>query len=304
MSARNRLRLMVTGTSGQVGWELLRSLAPLGDVVAADRSRMDLSDPDAIRRTIRDIRPDVLVNPAAWTAVDRAEAEPDAAAAINAVAPGIMAEECRRLDALLVHYSTDFVFDGSRTEPWTEDDETAPLNVYGATKLAGERAVVQVGARHLVLRTSWVYSLRGNNFLRTMVRLAQRGGDLRVVDDQFGAPTPAVTLADLTAHMIDRHQASERYRPLRGVYHASCVGRTSWHGFAVTLLEKLFTRPAQRESLRFGSLPKIEPIPTSAYPLPARRPANSQLSVDKLEADWGLTMPDWQSALEIVLRDA
>lgn len=304
MSGCKPLRLMVTGTSGQVGFELLRSLAPLGEIIAVNRNGMELSDPDAIRRTLRDIRPDVLVNAAAWTAVDRAEAQPDAATAINAVAPGIMAEVCRRIDALLIHYSTDFVFDGHRAEPWTEDDATGPLNVYGATKLAGERAVAQVGGRHLVLRTSWVYSLRGHNFLRTMVRLAQRGVELRVVDDQFGSPTPAAALADLTAHLIDRHHAAERYRVLRGVYHASCAGRTNWHEFAVTLLGWLFARPAQRESLRFDRLPTVEPIPTGAYPLPARRPANSQLSLYKLNTDWGLTMPNWRTALETTLRDA
>ena len=187
MSVVQGLRLLVTGTTGQVGWELLRSLAPLGEVIAADRQRMNLSDPDSIRRTIREVRPDVLVNPAAWTAVDRAEAEAESAAAINATAPGVMAEECRLADALLVHFSTDFVFDGSGDLPWSEDDAPGPLNVYGATKLAGETAIRASGARHLVLRTSWVYSLRGNNFLRTMVRLAQRGGTLKVVDDQFGA---------------------------------------------------------------------------------------------------------------------
>ena len=304
MSVVQGLRLLVTGTTGQVGWELLRSLAPLGEVIAADRQRMNLSDPDSIRRTIREVRPDVLVNPAAWTAVDRAEAEAESAAAINATAPGVMAEECRLADALLVHFSTDFVFDGSGDLPWSEDDAPGPLNVYGATKLAGETAIRASGARHLVLRTSWVYSLRGNNFLRTMVRLAQRGGTLKVVDDQFGAPTPASALADLTAHMISRHYAAEHFRALQGVYHASCAGRTSWHGFAVAILESLFARPAQRESLRFDTLPGIEPIPSSAYPLPARRPANSQLALDKLRTHWGLTMPDWRTALECLLRDA
>lgn len=298
------LRLMVTGSTGQVGWELLRSLAPLGEVIAADRARMDLTDPDSIRNAIREIRPAVLINPAAWTAVDRAETEAKAAAAVNSDAPAVLAEECRRLDALLVHYSTDFVFDGSGLMPWSEDDPTGPLNVYGATKLAGETAVIQSGARHLVLRTSWVYSLRGSNFLRTIVRLAQRNDTLRVIDDQYGAPTSAAAVADLTAHMVSRHFASERLRALEGVYHTSCAGRTSWHGFAVAILERLFRRPAHREALRLERMPEILPIPASEYPLPARRPANSQLALDKLQEHWGLTMPHWQVALDHVLRDA
>lgn len=297
-------RLMVTGTTGQVGWELLRALAPLGDVIAVDRRQMDLGDPDSIRNSIRGIRPDVVVNPAAWTAVDRAEAEPEKAMAVNATAPGIIAEECRRLDALLVHYSTDFVFDGSSRTPWTENDKAVPLNAYGASKLAGESAVLEHGTRTLVLRTSWVYSLRGTNFLTTMVRLARQGCDLRIVDDQFGAPTPACTLADLTAQLISRYFAAERFADYHGVYHASCTGRTSWHGFAVALLEGLVARPAQRESFRFQTMPRIEPIPSSAYPSPARRPVNSQLSLAKLEAHWGLTMPDWRVALDWLLRDA
>lgn len=304
MSERTHLRLMVTGATGQVGWELLRSLAPLGDVIAVNRDRMDLSNPDTIRSTIRDIRPDVLVNPAAWTAVDRAETEAEAAAAINAVAPGVMAEECRRLDALLVHYSTDFVFDGSRPTPWSENDATGPLNVYGATKLAGENAIGETGVRHLILRTSWVYSLRGSNFLRTIVRLAQHNDTLRVIDDQVGAPTSAAALADLTAQMIGRHFAADRYRRLQGVYHACCQGRTSWHGFAVAILEKLFIQPAQRQALRFDRLPQVRAIRASEYPLPARRPANSQLALGKLNEHWGLTMPEWQVALDCVMRDA
>ncbi len=304
MSNRVPLRLMVTGTTGQVGWELLRSLAPLGEVIAADRTRMDLAEPGSIRSAIRDIGPDVLVNPAAWTAVDRAESEPEAATAINSTAPRVMAEECRRLNALLIHYSTDFVFDGHRSTPWSEDDATGPLNVYGKTKLAGEIALREVDAQYIVLRTGWVYSLRGTNFLRTIVRLAQRNDSLRVIDDQFGAPTSATALADLTAQIVGRHFAAERFRTLQGVYHASCSGRTSWYGFAAAILERLFTQPAQREAFRVERLPQIHPIATREYPLPARRPANSQLALGKLQRDWGLTMPDWRTALDCVLRDA
>ncbi len=295
---------MVTGPTGQVGWELLRSLAPLGDVIACGRERMDLANPDAIRRIIRDVRPDVLVNPAAWTAVDRAETETEAATAINATAPGVMAEECRRLGAMLVHFSTDFVFDGSGTAPWSEDDKTKPINVYGTTKLAGEEAVRQAGATHLILRTSWVYSLHGSNFLRTIVRLAQRTNELRVVDDQFSAPTSAAALADLAAQMVSRHYAADRFMALTGTYHASCSGRTNWHGFAVAILENLAGRAVQREALRVPQLPTIHAISTNDYPLPARRPANSQLALDKLQRDWELTMPHWRAALETVLRDA
>lgn len=304
MNKRTPLRLMVTGTSGQVGWELSRTLAPLGEVVAVDRKRMDLSDPDAIRSAIRDIRPDVLVNPAAWTAVDGAETAPEEAVAINAIAPGIMSEECLRMDALLVHYSTDFVFDGSGAAPWSEEDATKPINAYGASKLAGEEAIRQAGAKHLILRTSWVYSLRGTNFLKTMVRLAQQTDEIRVVDDQFSAPTSAAAIADLTAHMIGRHYSADRFRELAGTYHAGCLGRTTWYGFAVAILEGLVGRPVQREAFRVPRLPRIHPIATHEYPLPARRPKNSQLSLEKLYRDWELTMPDWQSALETVLREA
>jgi len=304
MSGRTQLRLMVTGVTGQVGWELLRSLAPLGEVIAVDRSHMDLADPGSIRSAIRDLRPDVLINPAAWTAVDRAEVDPEATAAVNSVAPGVMAEECRRLDALLVHYSTDYVFDGHRATPWSEEDATGPLNVYGESKLAGEVAIREAGARHLVLRAGWVYSLRGTNFLRTIVQLAKRNDTLRVIDDQFGTPTSAIALADLTAQIIGRHFAAERFRALQGVYHASCAGRTSWHGFATAILERLFMQQAQREAFHLERLPQVHAISASEYPLAARRPANSQLSLAKLHRDWGLMMPEWHAALACVLRDA
>jgi dTDP-4-dehydrorhamnose reductase len=304
VSALRPLRLLVTGTTGQVGWELLRALAPLGEVIDCGRGRMDLADADAVRAVVREVRPDVLVNPAAWTAVDRAETETAAARAINATAPGVMAEECGRLGALLVHYSTDFVFSGEGTVPWSEVDPTGPINAYGATKLAGEDAIRQAGAKHLILRTSWVYSLRGSNFLKTMVRLAQRNDELRVVDDQFSAPTSAVALADLTAQMIGRHRAAERFGGLSGTYHAGCAGRTSWHGFAVEILQGLVGKPVQREAFRVPRMPVIHAIPTSEFPLPARRPMNSQLALGKLHREWALTMPDWRVALQTVLRDA
>ncbi len=277
------MKLLVTGARGQVGWELQRSLAPLGEIVALDRAALDLSDPDRIVSVVRATAADVIVNAAAYTAVDRAEAEPEAAFAVNARAPGILAEEAKRLGALLVHYSTDYVFDGAKPAPYVEDDPTGPLNVYGASKLAGERAVLQSGAAAMVLRTSWVYAARGRNFLLTLRRLVATRDEVRVVSDQVGAPTSAAALADATAALLGRGVPA--LREAAGLYHATAAGETSWHGFAAEI--------ARLENARA----RIVPIASAEYAARARRPANSRLSNDKLRRVLGVALPHWRQAL-------
>lgn len=276
--------ILLTGASGQVGRELLRTLAPLGRVLAFDRQALDLTRVDAIRAAIRTVRPDIIVNAAAYTAVDQAEAEADPATAINGRAPGVMAEEARGLGALLVHYSTDYVFDGAKPGPYTEADDPAPLNAYGRSKLAGERAIAASGCRHLIFRTSWVYGLSGRNFLRTIQRLAGEKEELSIVADQIGAPTWSRMIAEATALAL-------RGDPHEGLYHMSCAGATSWHGFAKAILD------AQ------GWRGKLVPIPTHDYPMPASRPANSRLDNGKLAADLGLALPDWRESLALCLGD-
>lgn len=288
-------RILLTGKNGQVGWELARTLAPLGTVVAADRGIMDLSKPDSIRGAIRDIKPDLIVNTAAYTAVDKAEAEPEPAMAVNGVAPGIMAEEAKRLGAAMVHFSTDYVFDGTQEGPYAESDEPNPVSVYGETKLAGERAVRQAAGAHLIFRTSWVYGLRGKNFLLTIRHLAEARSELKVVDDQIGAPTWSRLIAEITAQILAQTWAQTERRPsslaeASGLYHLSCAGQTSWYGFARAILGP---RPS----------PVLIPIPTSGYPLPARRPANSVLSNDKLRRTFGLALPEWTQALTLCLNN-
>ena len=278
------MRILLTGSAGQLGWELERALAPLGEVIAFDRAGLDLADPDRIRSALRELKPAVLVNAAAYTAVDRAESEPDAAFAINARAPGILAEEAGRLGALLVHYSTDYVFDGAKAGPYTEDDSPNPLGVYGASKLEGERAIRASGARHWIFRTSWVYAPRGKNFLLTILRLAREGKPLRVVSDQFGAPTSAAMLAHATAEALSTH-ARQDAGPPSGICHMSAAGRTSWHGFACAIL---------RES---GIATPVTAITTADYPTPARRPANSILDNGQLAARFGIRMPNWEDGL-------
>jgi dTDP-4-dehydrorhamnose reductase len=283
------MRILLTGVNGQVGWELQRTLAPLGEVIAADRGMLDLADTASIRRSVEAIAPDLIVNPAAYTAVDKAESEPDLARAINAVAPG----ELAACGIPLVHFSTDYVFDGRKPDAYTEADAPNPLGVYGATKLAGEQAVQHAGVPHLILRASWVYGLRGRNFLLTMQRLARERDTLSVVDDQFGAPTWSRLIAEATAlvaarwlDMPDRHAAS-------GIYHLSSGGRTSWHGFTAAILAHL----AKTEE----KLARLTAIPSSGYPTPAARPANSQLDCDKLAATFGVRLPDWPTALALCL---
>jgi dTDP-4-dehydrorhamnose reductase len=283
--------LLLTGVNGQVGWALRRSLQGLGQIVAPTRDALDLADPDALRATVRAVQPTLIVNPAAYTAVDQAEQEPERAQAINGTAPGVLAEEAKRLGIPLIHYSTDYVYSGAGTEPWRETDATDPQNVYGASKLAGEDAIRAVDGDHLILRTSWVYGARGKNFLLTMLRLGQTRDSLSIVADQFGAPTWCETIADLTAHIV---ALRPDWRGVRGVYHLANTGETSWFGFA----QAIFAEVARRG----GNVPTLHPIPTSAYPLPAKRPANSRLALDKLASTFGLVPPAWDEALALCLE--
>jgi len=276
------VKILLTGRNGQVGWELAGTLAAVGEVVALDRASLDLCDAAAIRRVVRELRPDIVVNAAAYTAVDRAESEADIASRVNGAAPGILAEEARRLGALLIHYSTDYVFDGEKDAPYTEGDRPNPLSSYGRSKLEGESAIRASGCRHLILRSSWVYSHRGQNFLRTILRLARERPELRVVDDQFGAPTSAITIARATAAIL----RDPRYE---GLFHMSAGGSTSWHGFAQTILE--------HESLST----RLIPIPSKDYRSAARRPRNSVLDNSRLQATYGIVLDDWRAQLREVM---
>lgn len=285
-------RILLTGIDGQVGHELRRALQPLGEVIALDRTALDLAQPDHIRDIVRTVGPDVIVNPAAYTAVDQAESEAELALAINGAAPGILAEEAKRLNALLVHYSTDYVFDGAKPSPYGEDDPVGPINSYGRSKLAGEREIEAAGCRHLVFRTCWVYGLRGRNFLRTMLRLAAEHDELRVVADQFGAPTWARLIAEATALALARHAGQQ------GIYHLAAAGATSWHGFAAAIVGH-----AHRTGL-LAKAPPVRHLSSAEYPTPARRPANSRLDCARLEQDFGLRLPDWETQLRLCLDDA
>jgi dTDP-4-dehydrorhamnose reductase len=301
-------RILVTGKNGQVGFELLRSLALQGEVIAVGRERMDLSKPDSIRRAVREIGPDLIVNAAAYTAVDQAESEPELALAVNGVAPGILADEAKRLGAALIHYSTDYVFDGNLSDgtkaaaPYTEDDEPRPINVYGRTKLAGEQAIQAVDAPHLILRTSWIYGARGKNFLLTIVRLAQEREELSIVDDQIGTPTWSRTLADATSEILahlgyGKPGFSDACKERCGIYHASAAGQTSWHGFAAAILAHAANAQPVQPAYSLKQMPVLKPIPTGQYPLPARRPRYSVLANAKLQRAFGLVMPDWKASL-------
>lgn len=293
------MKILLTGSNGQVGYELERSLQACGEVVALDRSRMDLADLDQVRDVVRAVRPALIVNAAAYTAVDQAEREPELAMRINGEAPGVMAEEARKLGAAMIHYSTDYVFDGSKAGAYTEEDPTAPANVYGRTKLAGEQAVQSTGIPHLIFRTSWVYGMRGKNFLLTVRRLAEERDELRIVADQHGAPTWCRTIADTTAQAVARLQNGEtgvgldqnRWHEKSGVYHLAAQGQTTWHGFAQTIV-------AHRSSPR---RPTVTPISTQDYPLPAKRPANSVLSCERLIRTF-CRLPKWDGALQLCLE--
>jgi len=294
------MRILLFGKGGQVGWELQRSLAPLGELVALahDNAELhaDFSKPDALAATVDAIRPDVIVNAAAHTAVDKAESEPDLARALNATSPGVIAVAARRVGALMVHYSTDYVFDGSGERPWQEDDATAPLSVYGRTKLEGEQLVAAHCARHLIFRTSWVYAARGANFAKTMLRLAKERERLTVIDDQFGAPTGAELLADVTAHAICE---TLRDPAKAGLYHLVAGGETSWNGYARFVLQQ-----AQAAGVELKAGPQnVEAVPTSAFPTPARRPANSRLDTRKLQLAFGLRLPEWRAGVARMLHE-
>ncbi len=289
-------RILVTGALGQVGWELQRSLAGLGEIIAVDLAELDIANPDAVREFIRTAKPDVLVNPAAYTAVDKAEANPDPAMAVNGIAPGVMAEEMAKRGGLMIHYSTDYVFDGTKRTPWVEDDLPSPLSVYGRTKLAGEKAVQAAGGAHVILRTSWVYGRRGGNFMLTMIRLAKERDELRVVADQHGAPTWCRTLAEGTAEIVRKAWLSvdpgERTRKLAsGVYHFTNGGATTWQAFAQAIVA---TAPELADRRHV----KVMPIATSDYPLPATRPANSLLDNTRLANTFGIRQVSWEQALQ------
>lgn len=280
--------ILVTGANGQVGWELQRNAAYSGKIVALDRDALDLSSLDAIRQTLREIRPDIIINPAAYTAVDKAEAEPDLAMIVNGIAPGVLAEEAKKLDALLVHYSTDYVFDGVKSSPYVETDAPNPQSAYGKSKLAGEQAIQAVGGKHLILRTSWVYGVHGGNFVKTILRLARERSELRIVADQFGAPTWARMLARAAMDMAGRFEPEKS-----GVYHLVAGGRTSWFDFA----EAIIGQARRYDAALAGKPLTIRPITTEEYPLPAKRPANSSLSTEKVGRTFGVTLPNWEQEL-------
>ena len=288
------MNILLLGKNGQVGWELQRSLALLGQVTALDFDSSehcgDFSQPDKVADTVRALRPQVIVNAAAHTGVDKAESEPDLAQLLNATTPGVLAQEAAKTGALLVHYSTDYVFDGSGSRPWTESDAPAPLSVYGRTKWEGEQLIEQSGAQHLILRTSWVYAARGGNFAKTMLRLAQERERLTVIDDQWGAPTGADLLADVTAHAIRHLQA----RPQdAGLYHVAAGGETNWNLYAKHVLAQ--AQQAQA-AIKFKAI-EVVPVPTSDFPTAAVRPYNSRLDTRKLQTTFGLTLPPWQQGV-------
>ena len=300
------MKILLLGRDGQVGWELQRSLAPLGELVALGRDATgnpnglcgDLTQLDALAQTVRTVRPDVIVNAAAHTAVDQAESEPDLARTLNAEAPGVLADEAQALGAWLVHYSTDYVFNGSGTQPWKEGDATGPLSVYGCTKLEGEQAVQQHCQHHLIFRTSWVYAARGSNFARTMLRLAQTRETLQVIDDQLGAPTGAELVADVTAHAI-RQAVAARASDLSGIYHLVASGCTSWYEYAKYVINIMDTaQPAIKKVAK-----EIKPVPTTAFPTPAKRPHNSRLDTTKLQTTFGLVLPAWQTGITRMLNE-
>lgn len=289
-------RVLILGGAGQLGLELQRSFAGKDPLVAVDRAVADLAVPDQLRAIVRRVQPNVIVNAAAYTAVDRAESEPELAAAVNARAPRILAEEAGAVDALLVHYSTDYVFDGAKSEPWTESDPPHPLNAYGASKLAGEAAIRQSGCRHLIFRTSWVYGPHGKNFLLTMLRLGRERDRLTVVDDQIGAPTSSLELARATKAIVDGAVSGQFGPPetWSGLYHMTCSGSVSWCGFAQAIFDRA-------ERLLEGRRPAVVPIPASDYPTPAQRPQNSVLSNARLQERFGVALAPWEQALDAVI---
>ena len=299
------MKILLLGKNGQVGWELQRSLAPLGELVALDADSLytannglcgDFTDLEGLARTVRSVAPDVIVNAAAHTAVDRAESESELVRTINSLAPGVLAQEAERAHAWLIHYSTDYVFDGSGDQPWLETDPVAPLSVYGATKLEGEQLIRQSGCQHLIFRTSWVYGARGGNFAKTMLRLARERDSLNVIDDQIGAPTGADLLADITAHAI---RTAQQRPEVSGLYHLVAGGETSWHGYASFVID--FARRAGIP-LKVAA-EAIKPVPTSAFPTPAKRPHNSRMDTTKLQRTFDLHLPAWQTGVTRMLSE-
>ena len=295
------MKILLLGKNGQVGWELQRALAVLGDVVALDFDSpgpwsADFSKPESLAATVRAVAPHIIVNAAAHTAVDKCESQVDLARALNATSPAVLAREAEAMDAWLVHYSTDYVFDGSGSTPWVEGSKTGPLNVYGATKLEGEEAIRASGCKHLIFRTSWVYGARGGNFAKTMLKLAAEREQLTVIDDQFGAPTGADMLADITAHAI---RIAAQRGEIAGTYHAVAQGETSWHGYARHVIE--FARAAGQPVKVAPDA--IEPVPTSAFPTPAQRPGNSRMNTKKLRDTFDFVLPSWQSGVDRMLTE-
>jgi len=286
-------RILLSGANGQLGWELNRTLSSQYEVHAVERSKLDLTDSNQIRQRVSEIKPDIIINAAAYTAVDKAEEESELAFAVNAEAPAILAEEAARIDAALIHYSTDYVFDGSGDQPWREEDRPAPLNVYGKSKLAGEQAITTSGVPHLIFRTSWVYGTHGHNFVKTILRLAAEKDEMNIIDDQIGAPTSAAFLANTIAQILNQLKDNPKkgIAENSGTYHLCCSGETSWHGFASEIV-----RLAEQNDIHLA-LKTIHPIPTSAYPTPAQRPKNSRLDCTRLNNLFGLQPVAWQTAL-------
>jgi dTDP-4-dehydrorhamnose reductase len=294
------VKILLLGKNGQVGWELQRSLAPLGEIIALDSDSQELCGDftklQGLAQTVRVVAPNLIVNASAHTAVDQAESESGLVRTINALAPAMLADEAKRCGAWLIHYSTDYVFDGSGEKPWLETDKTGPLNIYGSTKLESERYIQQSGCKHLIFRTSWVYGARGGNFAKTMLRLAQERDSLNIIDDQIGAPTGADLLADITAHAIRTAQLKPE---LSGLYHLVAAGETSWHGYASLVIEH-----ARRAGIPLKvTADAIKPVPTSAFPTPAKRPLNSRLDTGKLQKNFGLNLPPWQNGVTRMLEE-
>jgi dTDP-4-dehydrorhamnose reductase len=292
------VKILLTGKNGQLGFELRRALAPLGEVAAVGHAECDLADAGALRALVRRVAPDVIVNPAAYTAVDRAESDADAAFAVNGLAPGILGEEAARLEALVVHYSTDYVFDGAKDGPYDEADRPAPCSVYGKTKHAGEQALAAAHARHLILRSSWILGAHGGNFAKSMLRLAAERDSLGVVADQVGAPTPAALLADVSAHLIRQYQREGADVFPYGTYHVAASGATSWYDYARFVIG---AAQAAGKTLRVGP-EAIVPLASAQYPTAARRPANSRLDTSLFRRTFGLRLPPWQEGVEQVLE--
>lgn len=296
------MRILLIGKNGQIGWELDKELAELGEIVAPGSEDLDLDKPDQIRQWVQRVKPDLIINAAAYTAVDKAEAEPDLAMSVNGVAPGILAEEAKKIGSAMIHYSTDYVFDGEKTTgAYLEDDTCNPKNVYGQTKLAGEQAILKVGTPHFILRTSGVYGSRGKNFMRTILKLANEGKELRIVNDQIGSPTWCGAIAQATKQILlpflnhPSGKLAEKIEPISGIYHLSCRGETSWYGFAKAILD---------QSKHHLPSPKLTPIPSSEYPTPAKRPQYSVLSNTKIARILQIEMPHWEEALKMCLEDS